>query len=146
MADFNDMLGADAFPGITTPVEQEVNEFRVDTAHLKEIGIVIDSASVDAGHTGKTTILRAGTLLMKGAATGGKFVPAGHANAPASNAITGAVILTKYVDMRTKDATVVADKPASGMIHGFVSDAKLFYVDAAYKTALQAKLPMVAFL
>lgn len=142
--DFFTQLGNDALPGITTPVEQEVNEFLQDNDHLKVIGIVIDSASVDAGHTGRTTNLRAGTLLMTGAGTGGKYVPAGHASAPASNAILSAVILTKAVDMRTKDNSV-ADKSGQGLIHGFVTDSKLFYVDGTYKTALQAKLPQVSF-
>lgn len=144
--DFFPEMGNDALPGISTPVEQEVNEFLKDNQHLKSIGIVIDAASVDPGHTGRTTVLRAGTLLMKGAATNGKYVPAGHANAPASNAITGAVILEKFVDMRSKDPNVTADKSGRGVIHGFVDDSKLFYVDNAYKSALQAALPLVAFL
>jgi len=143
--DFFTQLGNDALPGIEAPVSQEVFEFLLDNDHLKSIGIVIDSASVDAGHTGRTQVLRAGTLLMTGAATGGKYVPAGHANAPASNAILSAVILEKTVDMRTKPNSV-ADKSGRGVIHGFVKDASLFYVDNTYKTALKTALPLVAFL
>jgi len=115
MGDFNPTLGRDSLPKIITPIEQEAREFLKDVEFVKVKGFIIDDASVDAGNTGKTHILRPGLALIRGAGTGGKFVPADHGSAPASNAILEAVILEKYVNMKDESGTA-EDKEAAGRL------------------------------
>jgi hypothetical protein len=140
-------FGNDQLPGVDTPLDQvSFNPLAAHGSdHFVTKGILIEKDSVDATHVGKTTILRAGTVLLRGAGTAGKFVPAGHASAPANNAILEAVILAQTIEMRAKDGTK-ADKNASGYIHAFVKDASIFWVDeAGYKTQMKAALPLVRF-
>lgn len=141
---YDPLTGRDDLPGIDTPIEQEAREFLLDVSHHAVKGIVIDDTSVDAGNTGKTHILRPGLALIRGAGTGGKFVPADHGSAPADSAILEAVILMHYVNMRGADG-VARDKSAQGLWHGRVQDSQIIYVTGGYKAEIQAALPMVRF-
>jgi len=145
MAPFNPTLGRDSLPGIMTPVEQAAREFLKDVDAVCVKGIVIDSASVDAGNSGNTSVLRPGLALVRGAGTGGKFVPADHGSAPLYSAVLEAVILNHYVDMRDPSGTA-ENKSAQGVWFGRVDDAQIIYVgDANYKTAIKAALAQVRF-
>lgn len=145
MGEFNPTLGRDSLPGIITPVEQAAREFAKDLDFLKVKGIVIDSASVDAGNSGQTYILRPGLALVRGAGTGGKFVPADHGSAPVYGSVLEAVILNEYVNMHGPTG-VVENKPAQGMWAGRVDDSLIIYVgDSNYKTAIKAALTTIRF-
>jgi hypothetical protein len=141
---YDPLTGRDDLPGIDTPIEQDAREFLLDADHKAVKGIVIDDTSVDAGNAGKTHILRPGLALIRGAGTGGKFVPADHASAPADTAILEAVILMHYVNMRGADG-VARDKTAQGLWHGRVQDSQIIYVDLAYDEDIRAALPQVRF-
>ncbi len=144
MGDFNPTLGRDSLPGMNTPAEQGAREFLKDVDFVKVKGIVIDDASVDAGNSGQTNILRPGLALVRGAGTSGKFVPADHSSAPAANAILEAVILNKYVNML--GATGVAeDKEAQGVWAGRVDESMIIFVDAGYEDEIKAALAQVRF-
>ncbi len=145
MGEFNPTLGRDSNPGIITPVEQAAREFVKDVEFLKVKGIEVDSASVDAGNTNQTYILRPGLALVRGAGTGGKFVPADHASAPVYSAVLEAVILNQYLNLHGPTGAVET-KPAQGMWAGRVDDSLVIYVgDANYKAAIKAALPSIRF-
>jgi hypothetical protein len=144
MGEFNPTLGRDSLPSIITPVEQAAREFVKDIDFLKVKGIVIDKDSVDAGNTNQTYILRPGLALIRGAGTGGKFVPADHASAPISSAILEAVLLNKYVNMHDPSGAT-ENKEAQGMWAGRVDDSLVIYVDGSFKTAIQAALLSIRF-
>lgn len=141
--DFFPEMGADSFPGQTTPIEQQVRIFQRDGGKFERVeGVVVDAASVDAGNTGNTTKLRPGLVLLK--TVGGKYVPADHGSAPVVGAVTLVGILHHWLDMRDKSLTAV-DKPAAVLIAGFVTDSQIIYVDGSYKATVQAALKLVDF-
>lgn len=149
MSGNNFELGANRMPGLSDEVLQESRSFLIDNNHVKRIGVRIEKDSVDAGHTDKTYVLRPGLVLVR-VETGpnaGKYVPPDHNDAPADSDVEKAVILMEFIDMRKRsDPSDVEDQMASGLIHGFVDDSKIIYVDANYKTEVQDVLKMVEFM
>lgn len=149
MSGNNFELGANRMPGLTDEVAQLSRQFLTDHNHLKKVGIRIEADSVDAGHSGKTYLLRPGLALVRVETGGnkGKYVPADHADAPANSDVEKAVILMGFVDMRKRsDPTDTEDQMGEGLIHGFVDDAQIIYVDAGYKTEIQDALYLVEFM
>lgn len=148
MSGNNFELGATRMPGLSDEILQESRQFLTENNHFRTRGIKIASASVDVGHTGKTHILRPGLALVRVEVGGnaGKYVPADHADAPDAVDLEKAVILMQFVDMRKRsDPTTYEDQQASGLVHGFVDDAQIIYVDGSYKDEIQGVLPMVEF-
>lgn len=145
----HNLPGYKAGPGPGTREDQLVFNPLLNVSDVVEYpgGIVIVADSEDSGHTGKETILRAGLALVR-IETGddkGKFVPAGHDDAPAAEDVQEAVILLETLNM--EDTGSAQEKVGvKAMLAGTVADAKVFYDDAAYKDAIQAALPRVSFL
>jgi hypothetical protein len=147
---WNPTLGHKPGFGPGSQVDQEVFNPLLNVADKVDYpgGVTIDAASIDAGHTNKTQILRAGLPLVRieTGAKKGKFVPVDHADAPTAEDIQEAVILLETIDMRGKDSAVEDKHHVSAMLAGTVDDAKIWYSDAAYKDAIQAALPRISFL
>lgn len=149
MSGNNFELGSQRLPGLTPEITEESVVFLRDNNHLTRIGIIIAAGSLDAGHTGKTYKLRAGMALVRviTGANKNKYVPADHADAPANSDVESAVILMETTDMRQRaNPSLYEDQMASGLVHGFVDDANINYVNpGSYKVAIQDVLPLVSF-
>ncbi|MCJ2530695.1 MAG: hypothetical protein LN413_00035 [Candidatus Thermoplasmatota archaeon] len=134
-------------PGLTAKETQATRDFITDNHWVLERGILIDSASVDAGNT-PTTKLRPGLALVRAEAGGaiGKYVPFDHTDAPAAAAMKDGVILSYFVNMLDA-AGVVEDKLVAGVKAGFVDETKILYAGAiaADKDKLKAILKNVHF-
>jgi|SRR5579862_3184311 len=140
---FDTSLGIDSAPGMGAVVEQKVREYKRDGGAWQRLeGVQVDKNTVDAGSS-PTTNLRPGLVLLKSAVSG-RWVQAGHADAPASGSLTLVGILDHYLELRDKTGTV-QHTMAAVLIAGFVYDAQIIYVDGSYKTAVQAALKLVDF-
>jgi len=149
MSGNNFELGANRLPGLSDEVTQLSRTFLTDHNHLKVIGIRIHEDATDDGHTGKEFLLRPGLALVRCEAgdAAGMYVPADHADAPDAADVEKAVILMGFVDMRKRsDPTAQENQQAQGLIHGFVDNAQIIYVDATYEDEIKGVLPMVEFM
>ncbi len=144
----NQLSGDFSLPGLTARQTSKSRQFRhVAGGEIVSPGIVIESATVDAGGT-PTTELRPGLVLVRIETGGdkGKYCQFGHASSPANNEIQHAVILNHYVEMRGADG-VVADKQAQGLIGGVVNEAEIIFgtADATAKAGIKDALHLVRF-
>lgn len=133
-------------PGMGSIDSTESRKFLTNNTHLVYRGAKIDADSVDAGHSGKTTTLRAGLVVVQ-VLTGpnaGKYVPHGHADCPDNGDIEAAGILMDYTTMLDKDRNA-ADQPAHLLIHGFVKESAVIFGtgDAGFISAVKDLLPLV---
>ena len=127
-------------PGLTAKETQLTRDFITDNHWVLERGITIPANAVDSLNT-PTTKLRPGLALVRaeaGAAIG-KFVPMGHADAPAAAAMKEAVILSYFVNM-LDSAGVAEDKHVAGVKAGFVEDAKILFDGGAGAEITEFKL------
>ena len=151
MGPLNQHLGGDSLPGPGPTVEMQTNAFQIDEAHGINRGIVVDKESTSVDNVGKEYLLLPGTILVLALAgdAAGKFVDPDHDDAPVYGDVTHAVILNQAVDVRSRagDGTF-AHQSAHGLIHGAVSEAKLFWggADANYIAAVKAVLNGIIFL
>lgn len=144
----NEHLGVQSLPGLGPEVTSTSRKFITNNSHLAERGIRIDDATQDIGNT-PVTKLRGGLVLVRVEAAGanlGKYVHVTHADAPAAGDIAAAVILMQDINMFDR-AGVVEDKVASGLIHGFVTEASVIFgtADVGIIDAVKEVLPLVQF-
>lgn len=139
-------------PGVSVKKTQAARRFLNHEAHIMTKGFIIPSDAVDSANT-PTTTLRPGLVLVKVIAAGAnqnKFVPVGHADAPAfagGNITPGrAVVLMDFVVMLDGDA-VAQERGAHGLTHGWVEDGQIIYGTATGTeiTELRDAMPLVLF-
>lgn len=140
-------------PTVSVVKLQEARRFLNHEAHTMEKGVIIPGDAVDSGNAGKTNILRPGLVLVKVIAVGAnqnKFVPVGHANAPAfagGDIPQGAAVINiHFINMHDEDG-VDTDRGVNGLIHGWVEDGQIIYGTSTGSeiTELRDAMPLVLF-
>ena len=140
-------VGIQSLPGQTPQVDMTTVDFLRDNNHFRTEGVRIHKDTVDSRST-LTFKLQGGLILVRVETGANKnmYVATDHADAPLAAAVKDAVILLESFSMKDRDG-VVEDKTASGVVHGFVTDAKLNFttVDATYIANIKAILTQVRF-
>lgn len=148
MGPINQHLGEDRLPGMKEEVSQPVREpFLLDESWFLKRGVIIEKNSVDVGNTNKTHTLRAGTVLtrIEQGANAGKWVPADHADAEASNDVLHAGILQKDVNLIIDTDGTLKDMNGMVVVAGRIDEDKVNFVDAGYRDDLVAIMNLCHF-
>jgi hypothetical protein len=110
--------------------EARDNEFKLSDHGIK-VAVTIASTAADSGGT-PTTTLRKGLVLGKVTATG-KYKQ--YANGASDGTEVAAGILDDEVNLLDESGTA-RDSQATMLIHGFVTESKVFGIDANGKADL----------